>query len=54
MSYNPIDLQTTDDFIMEACTPRKMSPADAVDFLEDVIERCRSAIEALKEENDFE
>jgi hypothetical protein len=44
--------QTADDFIMGLCEPKKMSPAQALDFLERVVERCRSAIEALRDENE--
>jgi len=43
--------QLADDYLMDLCEPKKLSPAEAVDFLERVIERCRSAIEALKEEH---
>jgi hypothetical protein len=41
-----------DETIMDLCAPEKMTPAEAKDFLEQVIERCHSAIEALIEENE--
>lgn len=40
-----------DAFIMELCIPETMTPEQAHDFLGDVRERCRMAIEALEEEN---
>lgn len=43
--------QLADDYLMDLCAPGKMSPVEAVDFLGRVIERCGSAIEALKEEH---
>lgn len=46
--------QKADDFIMELCVPKKMTPTQADEFLSRVIERCRAAIEALREENDLE
>ena len=44
-------VQEADDAIMEMCDPRKMPPSQAVEFLEAIIDRCTSAIEALKDEN---
>lgn len=36
--------------VEKLCEPGKMSKAEAVDFLEDVISRLESSVEALKEE----
>ena len=47
-------LQKADDYIMGLCTPKAMSPEEAIDFLESVIDRCRGAVEALREENDLD
>jgi polyhydroxyalkanoate synthesis regulator phasin len=38
--------------IEELCLPGKMTPAEAKDFLERVIEQCQSSVEALIEENE--
>lgn len=41
--------QTADEFISDLCDPKKMTKAQAVDFLGRVIDRCRTAIEAIRE-----
>lgn len=38
--------------VEKLCEPERMSPEEAIDFLEDVVSRLQSSIEALKEEND--
>lgn len=40
-----------DDFIMKLCVPEVMTPEQAHDFLDQVAQRCRMAMEALEEEN---
>lgn len=49
-----IDLEAqaelADNAVSELCGPELMSKAQAVEFLELVVERCRSSIEALNEE----
>lgn len=47
-----VAVEKADDFIMKLCEPKEMGKEEAVDYLEDVIARCRSAIEALREEMD--
>ncbi len=46
--------QLADDYCMNLCAPDTMTPAQAIDFLERVVVRCESAVEALKEENDID
>lgn len=43
-------VMVADEFIMSLCEPKLMTQAEALDYLGDVIERCRSAMEALREE----
>ena len=38
------------DYVEALCTPDKMSKSQAVDFLEDVIARLRTSVEALNDE----
>jgi hypothetical protein len=38
------------DQVEERCTPDKMSKSEAVDYLEGVIARLRTSVEALEEE----
>lgn len=38
--------------VEEFCSPDKMSKPEAIDFLEDVISRLRSSMEAIQEEMD--
>lgn len=45
---NNVDLAV--EFVEELCEPQKMSQTDALDFLEGVVARLQSSIEALKEE----
>lgn len=46
-------VETADRKVMELCEPDKMSPAEAIEFLEMLIGNLEGAIEALKEENDL-
>jgi hypothetical protein len=46
-----VEAEKADDEIMALCRPERMTPAEAKDFLEQVIERCVLAIECLVEEN---
>jgi len=47
-------LQAADNYLMDLCEPGKMDPEQAVAFLDAVIARCESAVEALKEENNMD
>jgi polyhydroxyalkanoate synthesis regulator phasin len=43
-----------DDLIDEAYSPDKMSPEEAVEFLEEIAGNIKTKVETLKEENDLE
>lgn len=39
--------------VLDMCLPEKMSPEEAIEFMERVIGTLEGSIEALKEENDL-
>lgn len=45
------EVQEATDRMMRYCTPAKMSPAEAVDFMERVVADLEERIQCLREEN---
>lgn len=46
-------VEKADALVMEICAPEKMTPKEAIDFLDQLGSNLDGAIEALKEENDL-
>lgn len=43
-------IQTATSFVLDMCEPKKMSPKQALEFLEGVVSDLEGSIDALKEE----
>jgi hypothetical protein len=45
-------IEQADELVMTLCEPSRMTPAEAIAFLEGLLDNLQGALDALHEEND--